>query len=83
MRGRFFLVPENTRFKPIIFQIETIKVINIFAGSFSPLLTSVKSSGFSLESLPSSETGIYPKVLFINLEEEVFLRNLVSAMTIF
>ena len=36
-----------------------------------------------LESLPSSEAGIYPKVPFINLEEEAFLQNLVSAMTIF
>ena len=34
-------------------------------------------------SLSSSETGVYPKVLFINLEEEVFLWNLVSAWQYF
>ena len=49
MRERFSLLLENIRFKSIIFQIETIKVISIFAGSFSPLLTFVKSSGFPLE----------------------------------
>jgi len=36
----------------------------------------VTSSGFSLEFLPSSKTGIYPKVLFINLEEEAFFSKL-------
>ena len=49
LRGRFFLLPENTRFNPVIFQIEAVKIISIFAGSFSPLLTFVKSSDFSLE----------------------------------
>ena len=83
LRGRCVFTPGKHRFKSVIFHIETLKVISIFTSSFSLLLTFVKSSGFSLESLPSSETGIYPKVLFINLEEEVFLRNLVSAMTIF
>ena len=38
MRGSFSLLLENTRFKPVIFQIETIKVINIFASSFSPFV---------------------------------------------
>ena len=49
LRGRFSLFPENTRFNPVISQIETIKVISIFSGSFSLLLTYVKSLGFSLE----------------------------------
>ena len=34
LRGRFSLLPENIRFKPIIFQTETINGISIFAGSF-------------------------------------------------
>jgi len=47
-------------------------------------LNFVKSLAFLLESSPSSEIGIYPKILSINLlEEEAFLQNLVSAMTIF
>ena len=46
---------ENIRFKPMIAHIETIKVISVFAGSFSPLLTFMKSSGFSLEYQDISE----------------------------
>ena len=76
VRGRlvfFFLTPGKHRFKSIIFQIEIIKVISIFTSSFSLLLTFVKSWGFLLESLPSSETDIYLKVLVINLIEKVKL----------
>ena len=84
LRGRCVLTPGKYKFKSVIFQTETLKVISIFTSSFSLLLTFVKSSGFPLDSLPSSETGIYPKFFFINLlEEEAFLQNLVSAMTIF
>ena len=70
MREKFFFKPGKHRFKSVIFQIETIKVISIFTSSFSPF---VKSAGFLLEFLLSSETGIYSKVLFINLLEEAKL----------
>ena len=75
VRGRFFffLTLGKHRFKSVIFQRETTKVISIFPSSFSLLLKFVKSSGFLLEFVHISETGIYPKVLFINLLEEAKL----------
>ena len=48
MRGRFSLLPENIRFKPVIFQTETIKVISIFAGSFSPFVNFCEVIRFSI-----------------------------------
>ena len=78
--GKVLFIPGKHRFKSVIFQIETLKFISIHSVL---LLTFVKSSGFSLESLPSSETDIYSKVLFINLEQGAFFQNLVSVMTIF
>ena len=48
LRGRFSLLPENIRFKPIIFQVETMKVISIFAGSFSPFVNFCEVLRFSI-----------------------------------
>ena len=48
LRGRFSLLPENLRFKSIIFQTETIKVISIFAGSFSPFVNFCEVIRFSI-----------------------------------
>ena len=66
----FFLTPGKHRFKSVIFQIETIKVKSIFTRSFSPFINLCEVIQFLLESLPTSETDIYPKVLFRNLFEE-------------
>ena len=52
----------------------------MFPSSFSPFANLCEVTRLeSFNYLPSSETCIYPKVLFINLpEEEAFLQNLVK-----
>ena len=68
MRGRFFfLILGKHRFKSVISQIETIKVISIFTSSFSPFVNLCEVIRFSIRIL--TQFGIYPNVLFINLEE--------------
>ena len=63
----FFLIPGKHRFRSLILQIETIKVISIFTSSFSPFVNLCEVIRFSIRIL--TQFGIYPNVLFINLEE--------------
>ena len=49
LRGRvFFLTPGKHRFKSVIFQIETIKVISIFTTYFSPFVNLCEVIRFSI-----------------------------------
>ena len=47
----FFLTPGKHRFKSVIFQIETIKVISIFTSSFSPFVNLCEVIRFSIRIL--------------------------------
>ena len=67
LRGRCVFTPGKHRFRSLILQIETIKVISIFTSSYSPFVNLCEVIRFSIRIL--TQFGIYPNVLFINLEE--------------
>ena len=72
------------RFKSVIFQIETIKVISIFTSSFSPFLNLCEVIRFSIRFLTQLRNWYLSKILFYksSWRGSIFVK-LVSAMTIF